>query len=138
MSPSFEPLLGNVDTKIQFNKELYENNFVFAKDLFNENGHLLTKEQVDNRVGRQIMFTTYFALCKGIPKNWKNFFRNTPRNTDLNKPPILQLLRKGKKGTSLTRSIWNDKRGGKNPIGQTKWITELNLDPLENWGFLYT
>ena len=136
ISPSFEPLWGNTETKIPFNKELYENNFVFAEDLFNKNGLLLTKDQIINtRIGRPIMFTTYFALCKGIPKIW-NFFRDTPRDTDMIEPPILHLLKKSKKGTSLIRNIWNDKRGENAPKGQNKWNTELNLESLENWGFL--
>ena len=87
ISPSFELLWGNTITKIPFNREMYENNFVFAKVLFNQNVLLLTKEQIDIRIGRAIMFTTYFALCEGIPKNWKNFFRDTPRDTNMIEPP---------------------------------------------------
>ena len=82
------------------------------------------------------MFTTYFAIWKSIPIPWIQELQNTPKNRNLIEPLILSYLRKGKKGTYHIRNIWKNQDSQTAPVGQQKWITELNLTENEDWQYL--
>ena len=43
----------------------------------------------------------------------------------------------GKKGTTHIRKIWKHQNLANIPIGQQKWITNLNLTENEDWKYLY-
>ena len=135
--PSFIPIWGNPEMKIPFNNELFKNNFLFLQDLFNKLGNPLTKIQMENRNGGPIMLTTYFSLWKGIPSILKDQLKNVPRDPNLQEPPIVNYLKRCKKGTSVIRHVWETKNEN-TPIGQQKWSEELVLDDEEDWEFIFT
>ena len=138
ISPSFTPIWGNPDIKIPFNNELFKNNFLFLQDLFDSHGNPLTKIQMENQTGGPLMLTTYFALWKGIPSVLKDQLKNVPRDPNLQEPPIVNYLKKCKKGTSVIRHVWETKNVENISIGQRKWSEELTLNDEEDWEFIFT
>ena len=138
ISSSFTPIWGNPDIKIPFNNVLFKNNILFLQDLFDNLGNPLTKIQMENQIGEPMMLTTYFALWKGIPSVLKDQLKNVPRDPNLQEPPIVNYLKKCKKGTSLIRHIWETKNVENISIGQRKWSDELTLNDVEDWEFIFT
>ena len=136
-SPFFEPLWGNTQIKIPFSPVLFKSNFLYIRDLYNELGLPLTKQEIEVRMGQPLMFTTYYGIYNAIPANWKRMILNTDVSNDLQIPPIFHLLKRCKKGTSLIRSIWEKQSLDHVPIGQQKWVAELALTEMEDWCFLY-
>ena len=136
-SPFFEPLWGNTQVKIPFSPALFKSNFLYIRDLYNEQGLPLTKLEIEVRMGQPLMFTTYYGIYNAIPANWKRMILNTDVSNDLQIPPIFHLLKRCKKGTSLIRSIWDKQSLDHVPIGQQKWVAELALTETEDWCFLY-
>ena len=136
-SPSFIPIWGNPEIKIPFNNDLFKSNFLFLEDLYDNQGMPLSKDHMETRNGRPIMLTTYFAIWKGIPATLKNQLRNLPKETIMREPPIVNYMKKCKKGTSTIRLIW-DINLTDPPIGQIKWAEELNLNNEEDWEFIYS
>ena len=130
--PSFIPIWGNPEIKIPFNNELYKNNFFFLQDLFDHLGNPLSIIQMEIRTGGPIMLTTYFSLWKGIPTILKDQLKNILRDPNLQEPPIINYLKKCKKGTSANRQVWESKNAETTPIGQQKWTEELALNNEED------
>ena len=72
-----EPIWGNPKIKIPFNRALFQSNIIHVQDLYTQQGQKLTKEQLEQKSGKNIMLTTYFALWKALPRNWKIELENT-------------------------------------------------------------
>ena len=106
----FIPIWGNPDIKIPFDNELFKINFLFLQDLFDHRGVPLTKIQMETKTERPIMLTTYFSLWKGMPTILIDQLKNVPRVLNLQEPPIVNYLKKCKKGTSIIRQIWDSKK----------------------------
>ena len=136
-SPHFEPLWGNPSIKMPFNSLLFKSNYLFLSDIIDELGTPISRNQMERITGKPIMFITYLAIWNSIPMPWKQVLRTTTRNENLTEPPIINFLRKGKKGTSHIRNIWNNQDSLSIPIGQQKWTTELHLTDNEDWKYLY-
>ena len=64
----FEPLWGNPTINIPFNAKLYTKNILFIQDIINHEGEILSKQELEIRLGETIMLTTYFGIRKAIPK----------------------------------------------------------------------
>ena len=138
LDPKFEPIWGNNSMKIPFNADLYRNNFLLLQDLFNENSELLSKLDLERRIGKPLMFTVYFAIQKAIPNEWKCHLKENLKDTNMTMPPMLNFLKKCAKGTSQIRLFWSQRTEVLVPIGQQKWIIELGLNDNEDWSYLYT
>ena len=71
------------------------------------------------------MFTTYFAICKALPKEWKTEIENSERDYNINFPANIALIIKDKKGTSSIRNIWTHVSNIIPPIAQDKGIWNM-------------
>ena len=132
-----QPLWGNPQMNIPFNESLYKNNILFVRVIFPLHGHLLTKQDLEIKTGIPIMLTTFFSLCKAIPRNWITSMETKPISYNVYIPPPILWLTKEKKGIQCIREIWQYNKQKKLPPGQEKWLTELNLEDLEDWKCLY-
>ena len=132
--PAFQPIWGNTSLNIPFTNNLYTNNIIFVHDLFDAEGVPRTKESLEISIGKNIMFTTYQAIWRAMPKTWKDQLKNF----NLVFPPILVWLFKDKKGTRNTRTIWSMRNVNNIPIGQQKWSLELNNPQQLNWKQIYS
>ena len=84
------------------------------------------------------MLTTYFSLWEGIPSILKDQFKNVPKDIIMREPPIVNYMKKCKKGTSVIRHVWDSNNVAAIPIGQNKWSEEFNLTNEEDWEFIYS
>ena len=131
-----EPLWGNPMIKIPFNNALFKSNIIYVKDLFNHDGQPITLQQLRQLTGKNVMFTSYFALWKALLRAWKNQLQYIPKDINVYRPKAIEWLCKNKKGTINIRKIW---RPIEPPLltGKRKWIEELDIDDNENWKDLY-
>ena len=134
---AFQPIWGNTSLNIPFINNLYTNNIIFLHDLFDAEGIPRTKESLEISIGKNIIFTTYQAIWRAMPKTWKDQLKNIPKDFNLVLPPILVWLLKDKKGTRNIRRVWSMKNSNNIPIGQQKWSLELNNPHQLNWKQIY-
>ena len=80
------------------------------------------------------MFTTYFAIWKALPKEWKTEIENSERDYNINFPANIALIIKDKKDTSSIRNIWTHASNIIPPTAQHKWDLEYGVN---GWKFLY-
>ena len=127
-----EFLWGNPMINIPFNNTLFKSNFIFVNDLFNGLGIPLSIQEIKDRIGKNLMFTTYCRLWRALPKTWKQTLRNQRKNNEVFRPITIEWLTKDRKGTKNIRKVWEP---NEEPIlpGKTKWIEELGLDEGESW-----
>ena len=140
LDSSYQHLWGNPTLKLPFNANLFKHNIIYVKDLYSSNGDPMSKQALETRIGSPIMLTTYFALMKCIPREWRNEQLVLQRDQNVQIPPILKHLTSCSNGTKHIRSIW-DKNPDANidpPIGQIKWCIELTINPQFNWSKLYS
>ena len=104
------------------------NRFTFPISMAVQADHYLC-----NSIGSNIIFTTYHALTRAMPNNWKNTMRGEPKQFILALPPVLLMLLKDQKGTKNIRSVWTIKHKDTIPIGQEKWSLELENENIINW-----
>ena len=83
-----EFLWGNPMINIPFHNTLFKSNFIFVNDLFNELGIPLSLQEIKDRTGKNLMFTTYCGLWRALPKTWKQTLRNQRKNNEVFRPPI--------------------------------------------------
>ena len=133
-----QPIWGNNRIQMPLNHDLYNNNILFVKDLFTEQGLPRTKESLEHSIGKNIMFLTFHAICRSIPRQWKDHMLSETRISNLILPPLITLLTMDKKGTKNIRKAW--KVGNKNiiPRGQEKWSQELDNSQMINWKKIHT
>ena len=136
---SFQHLWGNPTLNQPFNADLFKNNIIYVKDIFDANGMVMSKQTLELRIGKTIMLTTYFALIRCLPREWIIEQNQLSRDQNLAIPPILKFLSRYSKGTKHIRSIWENKAAiqADPPIGQQKWNIELNINVQQNWSKLY-
>ena len=89
-----EPLWGNPKIHIPFNKALFQSNIIHVHDLYNLQGQKLSKEQLEFKAGKSIMLTTYFALWKALPRNWKIELQNKAKMLGVRRPFAIEWLTK--------------------------------------------
>ena len=135
---AYQPLWGNSNMNIPFNNTMLKKNVIFIRDLFDVNGQPLTKEILENRIGSNIMFTTFHALWRSMPGQWKIEMREERLQFNLNLPPVLMWLLKDRKGTRTIRSIWALKNNSVKPVGQEKWSLEIGIPNNLDWKMIYT
>ena len=128
--------MGNPRIKIPFNNSLFKAHIIYAKDLYNHNGIPLTKPELELQTGKNIMFTTYFALWKALPGQWKNSLNGIPNTQEVYRPKQIEWLCKDKKGTQNIRKIWEPDVPPELP-SQTKWVNELNRGAIMSWKPLF-
>ena len=131
-----EPIWGNPKIKIPFNRALFQSNIIHVQDLYTQQGQKLTKEQLEQKSGKNIMLTTYFALWKALPRNWKIELENTVKKIGVQRPLPIEWLTKDKQGTSNIRKVFR-KNKEPNIRAIAKWEEELNMDNTEEWSFLF-
>ena len=124
--------------KIPFNNALFKSHIIYVKDLFNHDGFPITLQQLRQLTGKNIMFTSYFAIWKALPNVWKNHLhvQHNPKAINVYRPKAIEWLCKDKKGTSNLRKIWTPTDPPLLP-GKRKWIEELDMDEDENWKDFY-
>ena len=139
LNSSFQHLWGNPALKQPFNADLFKNDIIYVKDLFDATGNFYSKQNLERTTGKPIMFTTYFALIRSLPRIWQDEQSLLQRDHNIIIPPILQFLSKYSKGTKHIRSIWEKKNEIQinPPIGQVKWMAELNINVHIEWSKLY-
>ena len=93
-------LWGNPHMNIPFNESLYKSNIIFVCDIFSPLRVLLSKQELELKIGKPIMLTTFFSLCKAIPRHWKTSMEGIPVSYDAYIPPSIQWLTRDKKGYS--------------------------------------
>ena len=132
-----QPIWGNSELHMPVNYDLFNGNVLFIKDLFTEHGIPRTKESLEQSIGKHIMFLTFHAIWRSIPKTWKTHMLTETRNSNLILPPILTLLTSDKKGTKNIRKTWKMGNIDVIPVGQEKWSQELPNPQLINWNEIY-
>ena len=116
----FQPIWGNLKLNIEFNHILFKNNLIFIKDLFDAQDNPKTKLSLENSKGRNIMFTTYHAIWRAMPREWEEYMREIENSFNLTIPPVMSLLIRDTKGTKTLRRIWSLNQNSIIPIGQEK------------------
>ena len=136
-----ELIWGNPTLKIPFNKNLYDANIIYIKDLYNDNGIPLTKAQLEEKTGKTVMITTFFAIWKSIPNNQKRLYQGITKCQTVFRPTNIEWLTKEKKGTSGIRKVWSETEEIEIK-GKDKWTLELTIDPVldyeKSWKYFYT
>ena len=132
-----QPLWGNPYMNIPFNDSLYRNNITLIRDIVSHNGTIMTKNELEMKLGESVMLTTIFSLTKSIPKTWKIAIQNTPISYNVYRPPSIDWLTKDSRGTQNIRKIWQLNKTHKPPPGQSKWELELEMGNEEDWKCLY-
>ena len=132
-----QPIWGNINLNMPMNMDMLKNNIIFIKDLFDENGLPKTHHSLEQSIGKNLMFLTYHAIWRAIPKNWKDHMLLSTKNTDLQLPPIYNWLTKDKKGTKNIRKIWSLGKQETIPKGQEKWCTKLLNPHVIEWDKIY-
>ena len=125
---------GNPRINIPFCHQLYKNGIIYLIDLFKREGIQLNKQELDAHCNTTLMFTTYFAICKAIPNDWKIEMRNLVRDYNINLPLNIGLITKDKKGTRSIGNIWKHTSNTILPTAQHKWDLEYGHN---DWKFLY-
>ena len=128
-----QPIWGNAILNIPFNKALYSSNIIFLKDLYNHEGNPKTKEHLERIVGGNIMLTTYHALWKSQPKNWKDTLKLPNADFNLYLPPVVNWLTKDNKGTKNIRKVWSFGKHELLPNGPKKWSLEFAQPDQNLW-----
>ena len=64
-----QPIWGNTHLNIPMNMDMFRNNIIFIKDLFDEQGLPRTLDSLEQAIGKTLMFLTYHAIWRAIPKN---------------------------------------------------------------------
>ena len=103
--------------------------------MFDYQGNPISKEDLENLTGKQIMWTAHMALRIAIPNLWKNEMLNKTRNQNITIPSHIPWIVADKKGTRNIRKIYKQIDEAK-PLGQQKWEIELEKNNLD-WKFLY-
>ena len=134
---AYQPLWGNANMNIPFNKKIFNGNITFVNDLYDNEGNPRSRESLEISIGSNIMFTTYHALWRAMPNNWKNIMRGESKQLNLALPPVLLWLLKDQKGTKNIRRVWSIKHNNNIPIGQEKWSLELDNEPIIDWNKVY-
>ena len=136
IQPSEQHLWGNPLINIPFNNDLFINGIIYLKDLFDYQGNPRSKENLENLIGKQIMWTTYMALRLAIPNLWKIDLLHKTRDQNITIPSHITWILSDKKGTKNIRKIYRQLDETK-PMGQIKWEIELEKINL-NWKYLYS
>ena len=132
-----QPIWGNTHLNMPMNMDLFNSKIIFIKDLFDEHGLPRTQNSLEQSIGKNLMFLTYHAIWRAIPKEWKDHMLLATKDTDLHLPPIYNWLTKDKKGTKNIRKIWTLGKHETIPKGQEKWCNELINSHLINWEKTY-
>ena len=133
-----QPIWGNSQLKMPVNYDLLNNNIIFIKDLFTEQGLPRSKESLEQSIGKNIMFLTFHAILRSLPKEWKDHMSTKNRNSNLILPPIISMLTCDKKGTKNIRKTWNLRNKDIIPVGQEKWSQEIDNHHLVEWSKIYS
>ena len=83
------------------------------------------------------MFTTYHAIWRAMPREWKEYMRELENSFNLTIPPVMSLLIRDTKGTKTLRRIWSLNQNSIIPIGQEKWFLEVQDPNILNWTKIY-
>ena len=97
ISPVYQPIWGNAKMNIPFNKNLFKGNIIFISDLFDNEGNNRTKESLEITIGSNVMFTTYPAIWRSMPNDWRQTMRGELKQFNLALPPLLAWLLKDQK-----------------------------------------
>jgi hypothetical protein len=118
---------------------------LFIQDLLNERGQIMTKQDLELKLDRQIAPLRYESLISAIPKEWKKLL-NDNRNLNMNylvfRDTNIIIDNRTRQITDInTRELyWHIlKACTKRPTSEIKWQekTDLNLNN-EEWATIYT
>ena len=129
-----ECLWGNPRVNIPFCYQLYKNGIIYLEDIFDHEGRQLSKQQLDRHCNINLMFTTYFSICKALPREWKYTMGNAERDYNITLPTNIAILLKDKRGTTSIRKIWTQASAFNPPTSQQKWNIEYGNN---EWKYLY-
>ena len=88
---------------------------------------------LEQKTGHNIMFITYHAIWRALPRQWKEELRGKERNYELELPSVIRCIIKDEKGTKTFRKIWSMNHTDFLPKGQENWSLELELAYTLNW-----
>ena len=123
--------------KLPFNDFLYRNNIILIQDIVSQNGSIMSKNELELKLGKSIMLTTFFSIGKSIPRIWKTMIQEIPISYNVHRPPSIDWLTKDSRCTQHIRKIWQLNKIKKPPPGQVKWEVELGIRNEEDWKCLY-
>ena len=133
VSTTYIPIWGNPDLNIPFNHTLFKNKIHYVQDMFDETGRPYTQESLEHIIGARIYFTQYHAFWTAIPRDLLAELRNTPKNINKFKPPVIEWITKDKKGGVNIRKNWNLDNKTEPPIGQLRWEEKLGNPDRMDW-----
>lgn len=121
-----------INGNIVMYKQLFENNVIYVRDLFNQNNSLLSLDQFKRKYQiESIPFTVYWGLVHAIPHNWRssNSLRSESSNTTIDfYNSVLQAL-------SVSQFIYTKqlKVYSKAPTSKQKWEYHFNAIEDRDW-----
>ena len=136
--PADKLIWGNPDINIPFNANWYNKRIITIEDMYNELGEPLSITDFEENTSMKIMFTQYIAFWKTLPKQYKEQMSRNQRDYNVKMPLNVEWILKDKKGGSHLRKVWTIENSKSPPIGQTKWMTELQNEEQLNWSYLYS
>ena len=108
--------------------------------MYNMDGEPLSIKDMEESIGMKIMLTHYVAFWKALPQQYKTEMTSHKKSFDVKMPLKIKWILKDNKGGSQIRIIWTIENTKTPPVGETKWVNELqndnNNDPT-NWTYLY-
>ena len=63
-----QPIWGNTHLNMPMNMDTFRNNIIFVMDLFDDEGFPRTIDSLEQSIGKNLMFLTYHAIWRAIPK----------------------------------------------------------------------
>ena len=106
--------------------------------MYNELGEPLSITDFEENTSMKIMFTQYIAFWKTLPKQYKEQMSRNQRDYNVKMPLNIEWILKDKKEGSHLRRVWTIENSKSPPIGQTKWMTELQNEEQLNWSYMYS
>ena len=120
------PLWGNILINIPINHWLIKGGYREVGDLFDENGELITLNDLQRKLNRQIPFVTYQGLITAIPRTWKTVLNENPRDTlNVNLSKFQSTILQDQKGCRAIRETFQ------NNVVQTGWVTKWDQITIE-------
>ena len=136
--PADEPIWGNPEINIPFNANWFNKRIITIADMYNEQGVPLSITKFQENIGMKTMFTQFIAFWKALPTQYKDQMTINKKNFDVKMPITIEWILRDKKGGAQLRKVWTTENSKTPPIGQTKWMAELQNEENLNWSYLYS
>ena len=129
---------GNPNLNLPTNNKLLKQNITYIGDLYNNEGHPFSQNEIELKTGTNMFFIHYQAIRRSIPNEWDRYMLTFRRDYNLTKPINIEWLIKDKKGASNLRKIWHLSAREVPPVSQQRWREELNDTDEIDWPYYYS